>query len=194
MVDYSGRKGKILAVVVSAVAILVVVLGAYEGRVASEEDRSSSGDSHASSGKGNLTGENTTPVQITTDAGNKVTLGPYTRIQLLLYEPETKDHFNMPSGMQKVEVTITWSGSGWDLELLTGTGECADSGEVLASGKGSTGNITVSYTASGNETLQEGQWFIMVRCSNMDQHIRESLTINEKVLVYPASSSTNTTV
>ncbi|MEM3341176.1 MAG: hypothetical protein QW728_00630 [Thermoplasmata archaeon] len=185
MADMSKGRGKIVAFVIAAVAVIATLVGVYEGKkVVAEEDRISSDT--ISQGQ-NQSSSNAPPVSIKTDAGGKVTLGPYTRIQLLISEVETKDHFTMPAGMKKVEVTITWTGSGWDLELLIGTGECADSGEVMASGKGNAGNITVSYEAEGNDTLQEGQWFIIVRCSNMNEHIRESLTINENVLVYPAA-------
>lgn len=92
-----------------------------------------------------------------------------------LVETDVKHHWDMPENVTGVVVNVSWMESGWDVELSTGTGDCPHSGMSMAEETGSSGQISVEYSAPGNQTLETGQWFCHIAVLDLNSHRGGSL-------------------
>ena len=118
-------------------------------------------------------------VNIECDEGNSGTLSVPLNP---LADSDKKHHWDMPENAVRVMVILEWTEDNWDLELDTGTGECPDNGEALASATGSDGTIKVIYSAPDG-FLPTGQWFAHIAILNPDQHTPVVDTCDYKLIV-----------
>jgi len=117
---------------------------------------------------------------LATDGNNRMTM-TIPLVGTAFVETDVKDHYNMPAGIMKVIVNISWDKAGWDLNLAIGTGDCPDNGAVKASQANvKSGPVALEFKADG-EALQEGQWFVHAACNDPGSHRGESVTFSYTV-------------
>ncbi|MEW5760675.1 MAG: hypothetical protein AB1779_07900 [Candidatus Thermoplasmatota archaeon] len=120
---------------------------------------------------------------LTTENGNKGEIKSPWLNPFGYKEVGTKDHFDMPSNVSKLIVSVKWDDNTWEFEVKIGTGECPHKGQTMNESRSSTGIVTIECKAE-NGSLQEGQWFIHVEVMNDREHRGETISFTELVAVY----------
>jgi hypothetical protein len=109
---------------------------------------------------------------------------PFVGINFL--DTDVKHHWDMPENVTGIIVNVSWQGSGWNIELATGTGECPHQGMKYADVTGSSGELSIEYHAADNQTLEIGQWFCHLAVQDISSHRGESMNyvFDVKLLSY----------
>ncbi len=90
-------------------------------------------------------------------------------------DTDVKHHWNMPSNVTGVMVNVSWTGDPWDVEFSIGIGDCPHSGTAVNSTSGSNDQLSIQYWVSGEDTLDETQWFCHLGLENPASHRGESI-------------------
>lgn len=105
-------------------------------------------------------------------------------------DSDVKVHWEMPEGLVRVEGSLSWSDTGWDLQFDLGTGECPHSGTALNTTTGSNSPLTLTFEAEAGGNLAAGRWFLHAKCLNAEEHRLGSLTLTFACTIYHIEETT----
>jgi len=96
-------------------------------------------------------------------------------VGLMFVDTDVKHHWDMPQNISGIRVNLTCSDPSWDVELAIGTGDCPHSGMAMNTTNGPSGELSIEYWVTGDDSLQTGQWFCHIASNDMTSHRGESL-------------------